>query len=146
LKVYKRAFRARAVAAIRQSGMSRQNVRINKVHRADLFHPSERSLRANSELSSMSTRSRHIPKNSEFSKSLKVEWGRDPEDETVITIFAGPVGTSAGSLMRSSRLAGISALRVTVFIILVRLTSDLIKINTRLQQTAESSRQKAELP
>jgi hypothetical protein len=94
-----------------------KDVRINKVHRADLVHPSERSFRANSELSSMSVRSRHIPKNSEFSKSLKVEWGRDPEDETVITISADPVGTSAGSLMRSSRLAGISALRVTVFTI-----------------------------
>src|SRR5271157_425904 len=100
-----------------EAGAIDENVHINKVHGADWLHPSDRNFRANSKLSSMSARSRHIPKNSEFSRSLKVAEVGDPVGETVITIAADPVGTSAGSVMRSSRLAGISALSVTVFTI-----------------------------
>lgn len=70
-----------------------EDVRVHKVHDADAFHPSDRSFRANSKLSEMSARSRHIPRNSEFSKSSKVEEGGEPEEETVITIAADPAGT-----------------------------------------------------
>jgi hypothetical protein len=40
-----------------------------------------------------------------------------PASMTRITIAADPVGTSAGNVMRSSRLAEMSALRLTVFAI-----------------------------
>lgn len=94
-----------------------ENVRINKVHRAGLFHPSDRNFRANSKLSLLSARSRHIPMNSEFNRSLKVAEVGSAEGEMVITTAADPVGTSAGNVMRSSLLAGMSVLRVTVFTI-----------------------------
>src|SRR5580704_10165015 len=62
----------------------------------------------------MSERSRHMPKNSELSKSPSVRPLRGSADETTRTIWAGPTGTSAGKVMRSSRSGGISALRFTV--------------------------------
>ena len=77
----------------------------------------------------MSARSRHIPKNAEFTRSPKVAEGGDAVDLTIITIEAEPVGTSAGSVTRSSRLAGISVLSVTVFTMGVSPASHLIKAN-----------------
>src|SRR5258708_36777686 len=64
-------------------------------------------------LSVMSERSRHIPKNSEFSKSPSVRPLERSGDETTRTISAGPTGTSAGNVIRSSRSGGMSALRFT---------------------------------
>src|SRR5208282_5250159 len=91
------------------------NVCINQVHGAGLLQLSDRSFRANSKLSTMSTRSRHIPMNSEFSRASKVAEFEVGRGETVITIAADPVGTSAGNVMRSSRLGGMFVLKVTVF-------------------------------
>jgi hypothetical protein len=58
-----------------------------------------------------------MPKNSELSKSPKVVEVMDPEGETIITMEADPAGTSEGRVMRSSRLAGMSVVRVTVLTI-----------------------------
>jgi hypothetical protein len=92
-----------------------QNVGVDKGDQAGRFQPFDRSFSANSEVSSMSARSRHMPKNSEFSRSPKVEAVEGPGEETVTAIAADPAGTSAGRTIRNSRLAGISVLKVTVF-------------------------------
>jgi hypothetical protein len=91
-----------------------QNVSIHEVHEAGRFQPSARSFCANSGLSSMSARSRHIPKNSDLSRSPKVEGVEGPGQEIVTAIAADPAGTSAGSVTRNSRLAGISEWRLIV--------------------------------
>jgi hypothetical protein len=86
---------------------------------AERFHPSERRVCA--KLSVISGRSFHSPKNSEFASAPKVESRVGAEEETSSTISAGPVGTSFGSVMRNSRLGGISALRFRVFAITILL-------------------------
>ena len=59
-------------------------------------------------LSEMSVRSRHIPKNSEFNRSPRVDDLGAATEETTNTISAGPSGTSACRVMwrSNSRLAG----------------------------------------
>jgi len=84
---------------------------------AERFQPSERKLRANWTLSMMSERSRHMPKNSEFPKSPNVRAFICSAVETTSTISAGPTGTSVGSVMRSSRFGGMSAVTLTVLTI-----------------------------
>jgi hypothetical protein len=63
----------------------------------------------------MSARLRHIRKNAKFTKSPKVEAVEGLREDIVTTMAADPVGTSAGSVILNSRLAGISVSNVTVF-------------------------------
>src|SRR5262249_1506013 len=79
------------------------------------LQPSARRRRANSALSTISSRSRHMPKNSERSRSPKVsvtwgDWGA-----TTTTISAGPTGVSSGSVIRTSRSGVISVVTRIVF-------------------------------
>ena len=55
-----------------------------------------------------------MPKNSDFRRSPKVGEVEGWVELIVTTTSAEPVGTSAGSLILNSRLAGISAVSVTV--------------------------------
>jgi hypothetical protein len=82
----------------------------------------------------MSARSRHIPKNAEFTKSPKVEAVEGLGEETVTTMAADPVGTSAGSVILNSRLAGISVSKVTVFTMKRPSESDRTKATLHLQE------------
>ena len=98
----------------RTSKALNQYIGIDENHPVQRFQPWDRRSRANSTPSSISRRSRHIPKNSESASSLIVDAEEESEEETKRTISAGPVGMSAGSRMRSSRFAGMSALRLTI--------------------------------
>jgi hypothetical protein len=96
-----------------------QDIGVNQIHPAGRPQPSERSFRANSTLSVMSARSRHIPKNSLFNRSrnvVEVSLASGGDDDTVTTSDALPVGTSSGRVIRSSRLGGISASKLMLFV------------------------------
>src|SRR5712692_6799576 len=72
-------------------GYSRQltTPRVDENHREGRLQPSERSILAKAKLSLRSSRSRHIPKNSDRAKSAGVALG----DNTVNAISAGPTST-----------------------------------------------------
>lgn len=92
-----------------------QDIGIDEIHPLCRAQLSDRTFRANSKLSVISARLHHIPKNSLLSKSPKVV-PMDDEDDMVMTIDTVPVGTSSGSVILSSRLAGISALKLILFV------------------------------